>query len=312
MLNTRKLLCSLALATLLLTNIWSQGMFATLTGVVTDPSGAIVANAKVMLRDAQSGSARNSVTDNDGYYTFASVPVGTYILTVEAPGFQAYKVDGIALGGGEKRNVNASLQVGNTNQTVEVVGAADIVAPVDSGEKSDILTTKELQNYVQVGSNAAEYIKIMPGFGNQNGTSNKANYSGQVIGINANGDAGSQSPLNNSFSYNGLPGNTLDIVADGAHVSDPGCNCDTPVNPNSDFIQEFRILASNFSAEEQKGPNGHHDGDQVRRRTVPRKRLLLGQKLRFEFERRALQRSKARNSRRTSTTIRAAASAVRS
>src|SRR5205823_1450476 len=162
-----------------------QGIFATLTGVVTDPSGAVVSNAKVTLRDAQSGSERGTITDSAGYYTFASVPVGTYVLNVEAPGFQAYKAEGIVLGGGEKRNVNASLQVGNTNQTVEVVGAADIITPVDSGEKSDILTTKELQNYVQVGSNAAEYLKIMPGFGNNNGTSNKANYSGQVIGINA-------------------------------------------------------------------------------------------------------------------------------
>lgn len=46
----------------------------------------------------------------------------------------------------------------------------------------------------------------------------------------------------------------MDIVADGAHVSDPGCNCDTPVNPNSDFLQEFKLLTSNFSAEDQKGP----------------------------------------------------------
>jgi hypothetical protein len=126
--------------------------------------------------------------------------------------------------------------------------------PVDSGEKSETLTTKELQNYVQVGSNAAEYIKIMPGFGISNGTNNKANYSGEVIGINANGDAGSMSPLNGAFSYNGLPGNSLDITADGAHVSDPGCNCDTPVNPNSDMISEFKVLAGNFSAENQKGP----------------------------------------------------------
>ena len=87
-----------------------------------------------------------------------------------------------------------------------------------------------------MGSNAAEFIKIMPGFGIQNGTSNKSNYSGETIGINGNGDAGSQSPLNNAFSYNGLPSNSLDITADGAHVSDPGCNCDTPVNPNSDMI----------------------------------------------------------------------------
>lgn len=244
----------LAVALLSVGGIWGQAIFGTLTGVVNDPSGALVANAKITLRDAQSGSARDTVTDNDGYYTFASVPVGTYVLTVIAPGFETSKVENIAIGGGEKRNVNLSLHVGSTNQTVEVVGAADIITPVDSGEKSDILTTKELQNYVQVGSNAAEYIKILPGFGIQSGSSNHASYTGQTIGINANGDSGSQSPLNNNFSYNGLPGNTLDIVADGAHVSDPGCNCDTPVNPNSDFIQEFRILASNFSAEEQKGP----------------------------------------------------------
>jgi len=125
---------------------------------------------------------------------------------------------------------------------------------LDSGEKSFTLETKELQNFTQVGSNAAEYIKIVPGFGIANGTQNKANYNGQTIGINANGDSGSQSPLNAAFSYNGLPVNSLDITADGAHVSDPGCNCDTPVNPNSDFVQEFKVLTSNFSAEQQKGP----------------------------------------------------------
>jgi hypothetical protein len=252
--NLKVALFGMALVALLATGSWAQGIFGTLTGVVTDASGALVENAKVTLRDAASGSDRTTVTDGQGYYTFASVPVGTYNLIVENPGFQSYKVNGIGLGGGEKRNVNVSLQVGNTNQTVEVSGAGDIVTPVDSGEKSSTLTTKQLQNYVQVGSNAAEYIKIMPGFGVQNGASNKSNYSGQTIGINGNGDAGSQSPLNNAFSYNGLPSNSLDIVADGAHVSDPGCNCDTPVNPNSDFIQEFKILTSNFAAENQKGP----------------------------------------------------------
>jgi hypothetical protein len=248
------LLFGVAIASLLVTTMWAQGMFATLTGVVSDPTGAVVANAKVTLRDAGSGSERSTVTNGEGYYTFASVPVGSYDLSVDAPGFQGYKVSGIGLGGSEKRNVNVSLQVGNTNQTVEVSGAEDIVAPVDSGEKSSTLTTKQLENYVQVGSNAAEYIKIMPGFGIQNGAQNKSSYSGQTIGINGNGDAGSQSPLNNAFSYNGLPTNSLDIVSDGAHVSDPGCNCDTPVNPNSDFIQEFKILTSNFAAENQKGP----------------------------------------------------------
>jgi hypothetical protein len=251
-----KLAVLLCLFALVGVNAWGQGIFATLTGVVSDPSGALVGGAKVSLKDALSGSERQTTTNSDGYFTFASVPVGSYELSVEAQGFQTYKATDIRLGGGERRNNNVTLTVGATTQTVEVTATSDFaVATVDSGEKSFALTTKELQNFTQVGSNAAEYIKIVPGFGINNGTSNKSSYRGTVVGINANGDGGdSQSPLNNNFSYNGLPTNTLDITADGAHVSDPGCNCDTPVNPNSDFLQEFKVLTSNFSAENQKGP----------------------------------------------------------
>src|SRR5215471_11473969 len=223
-------------------------------GVVSDPSNAIVKGAKVILTDAVSTSARETVTNSDGYFTFASVPVGKYNLTIEAQGFQLYKAEGIVLGGAEKRNLNVTLTVGTASQTIEVNAEAVQLVTTDSAEKSYTLGTQELQNMVQVGSDAAEYIKIMPGFAVQNGTQNKANYTGEVIGINANGDAGSQSPLNNASTYNGLPSNSLDITMDGAHVADPGCNCDTPVNPNSDFLQEFRVLASNFSAENQKGP----------------------------------------------------------
>jgi len=233
----------------------AQSLFATLTGIVSDPSGAVIPGAKVKLTNEKSGSAYDTVTDASGYYSFASVSVGdfTYKLTVEAQGFSTYEATGLAILGGEKRNVNVDLKVGSASSTIEVTGVVSNIVPVDSGEKSETLSTKELTNYVQVGSDAAEYIKIMPGFGISNGTSNKANYTGEVIGINANGDAGSQSPLNNAYSYDGLPGNSLDITADGAHVSDPGCNCDTPVNPNADMISEFKVSAD-FTAENQKGP----------------------------------------------------------
>jgi len=248
----------ITLALLSLSTIRLQAQFtsATLTGVVSDTSGAVVPQAKVKLVNEQSGDIRETTTNNDGYYTLSGLGVGgfTFKLTVEAKGFVTYDAPGISLLGGEKRNVNVTLTVGNTSQTVEVLGVANAVVPEDSGEKSETLTTKELENYVQVGSNAAEFIKIMPGFGIQNGSSNHSNYTGEIIGINANGGSGSQSPLNNAFSYNGLPSNSLDITADGAHVSDPGCNCDTPVNPNSDMVSEFKLMSSNFSAENQKGP----------------------------------------------------------
>jgi Carboxypeptidase regulatory-like domain len=248
------LLLSLCVSVILIGSLQAQGIFATLTGVVSDPSGAVIADAKVTLKDAVSGSARETTTNGDGYFTFASVPVGTYNLAVEAKGFELYKADGIALGGSEKRNLNIQLTVGAAEQTVEVNAQETPLVVTDSPEKSFTMESKELENLTQVGSNAAEYIKIMPGFAVQNGSTNKANYTGEVIGINANGDGGSQSPLNNAWTYNGLPSNSLDITSDGAHVSDPGCNCDTPVNPNSDFLQEFRVLTSNFGADNQKGP----------------------------------------------------------
>src|SRR5271157_5132411 len=256
MLKTLKLASGVACVLALLVGVmWGQGIFATLTGVVSDPSGAVVKGAKVVLTDAGSGSIRDTETNSDGYYTFASVPVGTYNVRVEAQGFEAYKADGIRLGGSEKRNLNVSLTVGSASQTVEVTAeVGNLVATLDSPEHTYTLEEQQLQNLTQIGSDAAEYIKIMPGFALQNGSSNKANYSGEVIGINANGDAGSQSPLNDASTYNGLPTNSLDITMDGSHVADPGCDCDTPVNPNSDFLQEFRVLASNFSAENQKGP----------------------------------------------------------
>jgi hypothetical protein len=250
----KHLLVGTFLAALTVSSAPAQSIYGTLTGIVSDPSGAVVANADVKLKDMQSGSMRDSKTNSEGYYTFVSVPPGGYQLMVTIAGFETHNQTGIAILGGDRININVTMKVGSTSNTVEVVGAVDIVAPVDSGEKSDRLTAKELENFIQVGTNAAEFIKIMPGFAISNGTNNIASYRGESMGINGNGDGGSQSPLNGAYSYNGLPSNSLDITADGAHVSDPGCNCATPVNPNSNMISEFKITISNFNAESQKGP----------------------------------------------------------
>ncbi len=249
-----RFLVGIVFAAMLSGNLAAQSIYGTITGIVSDPSQAVVAGAALTLRDQQSGSLRDSLTNAGGYFTFSSVPPGTYQLTVVAKGFETHKQSDIALGGGDKLNYNVTLKIGNTSNVVEVSGSVDVVVPVDSGENSNRLTTKELDNFIQLGSNAAEFIKMMPGFGITNGTNNAANYNGQTIGINGNGNGGNQSPLNAAYSYNGLPTNSLDITADGAHVSDPGCNCATPVNPNSKMISEFKVTMSNFSAENQKGP----------------------------------------------------------
>ena len=126
-----------------------------MNGVVSDPSEGLVVQATVKLRDVQSNSLRETVTNSQGYYTFASVAVGTYELTVELSGFATYKETGIALGGGERRNINVTLKVGSTADTVVVTGTTEMLVPTDSGEKSTTLNIKQLENFVQVSSNAA-------------------------------------------------------------------------------------------------------------------------------------------------------------
>ena len=84
-------------------------------------------------------------------------------------------------------------------------------------------------------------------------SSGRPNFNGEVIGINGNGEGGQQSAIGN-YSANGTGRNALDITIDGAHASDPGCNCATSVNPNPDMVEEFKVLQSNFGAENAKGP----------------------------------------------------------
>ena len=238
-------------------NARAQSIYGTITGTVADASGAVVPNANVTLTNASSGDNRKTVTNSDGYYSFSSAPAGTYSVLVDAPGFERSETTGIELVGAANLNFNFGLKIGSSKTEVQVVSAADQIIPVDSGEKAVVLTQKQMQDFPIVGANAAEFIKILPGFAARNNGDNMRNgsdYSGQVIGINGNGDGGSQSPLNGAYVANGAGVNNIDITADGAHVSDPGCNCATPVNPNTDMIQEFKVLTSNFNAENSKGP----------------------------------------------------------
>ena len=138
MVRTGKFFAVLALFCAGAANLPAQSIYATLTGLVSDPSGALIVQATVHLRNEGSGSLRETVTNGQGYYTFASVPVGTYELTVATAGFETYKETGVALGGGEKRNINVTLKVGAATETVSVTGTSDQLAPVDSGKSPQL------------------------------------------------------------------------------------------------------------------------------------------------------------------------------
>jgi Carboxypeptidase regulatory-like domain len=228
-----------------------QSQFATLSGTTRDATGAVVNGANVIITNASSGEAQKIKTNQSGYFSVPNLLAGTYRVTVEMQGFQKWQASGIVLNGSDTRTVDVNLVVGASTETVEVKEAGIEIATVDSGEKSALITSEQLQDLSLVGRNATEYLKLLPGAtlaGNQ--ALNKAAFTGEVVGINfsVGGQTGGLSNVN-------INGQQVDITMDGQHSFDPGASGSaTPINPNPNMISEVKVLSSNFSAENPKGP----------------------------------------------------------
>jgi Carboxypeptidase regulatory-like domain len=234
--------------------VGAQSLFGTISGLVLDDQGGVLPGADVTLTDQASRAVQHTTTNAEGVFVFAAVSAGTYSIKVEMPNFNSWEATDIALRLGERRAVaGIKLKVGTLTETVSVIARPEI-APIDSGEKSARLTSEQIQNVPMVGRSTAELLKLLPGMTpTSQGTSNSPGFNGEIIGINGNGDGGKQSAIGN-FSGNGTRVDALDIVIDGAHASDPGCNCATSVNPNPDMVGEFKVLQANYAAEHAKGP----------------------------------------------------------
>jgi hypothetical protein len=232
----------------------AQTLTGQLSGTVVDTSEGVLPGATVTLVNELSGDQRTTVTNEAGNFGFAAVQAGTYTIKVELSGFQPVETKGIVLRLGEKRNLTGiKLGVAGLSEQVAVTATTEL-APVSSGEKSVSITGEQIQNATIVGRSAAELLKILPGMAPSNTTSSGApSFNGEYIGINGNGEGGKQSAIGN-YSSNGTNSQALDIVIDGAHGADPGCNCATSVNPNPDMVEEFKVLQANFGAENAKGP----------------------------------------------------------
>lgn len=238
----------------------AQRITAELSGTVVDDSGAVIPGADVVLRNEGSGDIRRGVTNSGGFFTFSAVPAQTYTLTVSLQGFKSYEVKGVTLRSGDSRAFRQiKLEVSTLAETV-TVEAEVALTPLNSGERSATLGAEQIENIPIVSSSSAELLRILPGMTPvTTGVTNRPGFTGEVIGINGNGEyqgggGNNQSAIGN-FSANGTRTQSLDITLDGAPGADPGCNCATSVNPNTEMVQEFKVLSSSFSAEYAKGPN---------------------------------------------------------
>jgi hypothetical protein len=211
---------------------------ATITGTVTDPSGAAVANAQVTLISTEHGITRTSTTNGSGDYLFASLPIGSYNLTVSETGFKKYDAQGIILRVAEKTRVNVVLQVGAINTEVVVQGAEVAQVETQSSDLGGTVTGKEITQLELNGRNFTQLITLVPGVSNQTGQDEGA------VGVSGNV----------SFSVNGGRTEYNNWELDGGDAMDNGSNNTLNVYPSVDAIAEFKVLTSNYGA--QYGRNG--------------------------------------------------------
>ena len=159
-------LLALLLAIVAFTQLPAYAQFSSgsIGATVTDPTGALIPAAKAVLKNEATGVLRDSVTNKTGYFDFPSVPPGTYTVTISSPGLRTSEQTGIVLTQGSTlRLTTIVLQVQTQKTEIEVVAAASIQVPVDSGQSSQTLNQKMIENISLSGRDAAELIKIMPG-----------------------------------------------------------------------------------------------------------------------------------------------------
>ena len=151
-----KFWASILLVCALAGSVWAQQVAATITGRVTDPSGAAVSGARVTATSVEQGIAYPTSTNAEGYYNLPNVPIGAYNLKVEIAGFQTATQSNITLQMNQVAKLDFQLQVGNVQTTVEVTSAAPVLQTEQTlvGQVIDSRTDTTLplatRNYVQL------------------------------------------------------------------------------------------------------------------------------------------------------------------
>jgi hypothetical protein len=217
----------------------AQTSNATLGGRVTDPTGAVIPGAKVSVRNTATGFAADATSTSEGLYTIALLPPGRYNLRAERPGFTTLAVDQIVLETGARAALDLELKVAAAAESVTVTAdAAQLQIQSESGERSELITNRQIRDLALNGRNILDMMKIVPGV--------VSTVSGQV-----SNDGGVR-----LFTINGARGTQKEVTVDGASNVISGANQRVHVTLNPDAIQEVRILTSNYQAEFGKTAGG--------------------------------------------------------
>ncbi len=222
------------------TRLHAQG-YGTISGQVSDPSGAVIAGATVTAIEVKTGGATATITGKDGRYVFPTLLPSGYTLNVAIPGFEEYSQKGIVLEADQALTVNITLKVGAQTQTVSVSAEATQV-DTTTGTLSQVINPAAVNDLPLNGRAAAQLVTLVAGVVDASNEGNGANQgSGKTF------SSTSLSPVEVA-SVNGTLPNQDNFLLDGGNNLDEMTNVNDPY-PMPDSVQEFSVQTSNYSAE---------------------------------------------------------------
>jgi hypothetical protein len=210
---------------------WAQDT-GRIDGAVTDQSGAVIPGAKVTVENPARGFTRVLKADTAGFFSLSAIPIGNYVVTAEATGFQKLVRSGIILEVGQVLRVDLQMTVGQMTQEVTVSGNVPKVQ-TETAVVSSVITNTQIQNLDLNGRNWVTLALLVPGAAPDNGL--------DAIHVGVAG--------NNNISFNGNRMQYANWEIDGGNNTDEGSASTFNTYPNLDTIAEFRISTSNYGAE---------------------------------------------------------------
>ncbi|MGD0346737.1 MAG: carboxypeptidase regulatory-like domain-containing protein [Terracidiphilus sp.] len=233
--------------------LWQPPAFAqettgAVSGVVQDKTGAVIPGASVVVTNLDNNSERKTESNSTGEFSVPGITAGLrYQVRVEMPGFSTWQSQPFPLRPGDRisfTDIRMQLETATASVTVE---ASDnqTIKPLDTPERSDVITSKDLDTLALVGRDATELIGMLPGFALVSNQVNNQGPNTAVVGMS--GPTG-------SYSANGAGPTGLATILDGVSIQDIANNSGTVQQVNQEMIQDIKATTSTFSAEYAKGP----------------------------------------------------------
>jgi hypothetical protein len=216
----------------------ASAQVATLTGRITDPTGAVVPAASVVARSVDTGIDVATVSNAEGYYTLPALQPGRYEVTISKPGFVLVRQTGLELTVQQVARLDVTLQLGSVAETVEVRAQSPLLDS-ESSTLGQVIGNRQVTELPLLGRNTYALAMLVPGVRPSFGVNNVVIDQISTVSYSINGQRASS----NEFLLDGAPNST-------ASQNQP------VINANPDMVQEFKVETNTFSAEYGRAAGG--------------------------------------------------------